>query len=96
MNAVGKKIRKLRVSKGLSLEDLAYLSSTCKSYIWELENRPNKKINIEKMKAVAEALGVTAAFLLRLEKPDERDQKVIEDIMKALGQSTMIELGEKT
>ena len=40
------------------------------------------------MKAVAEALGVTAAFLLRFEKPDERDQKVIEDIMKSLGQST--------
>jgi len=89
MSTVGEKIRKLRVSKGLSLEDLAHLSSTCKSYIWELENRPNKKIDIEKIKAVAEALGVSwQLFIVGFEKPNKRDQKVIENIMKSLGQST--------
>ena len=63
MNAVGKKIRKLRVSKGLSLEDLAYLSNTSHTYIWNLEKdyacrRP------ERIKPIAEALGVSINDLL--------------------------------
>lgn len=93
----------LRASKRWSLEELAKFSFLHKTYIWELENRPNKKLDIEKLTAIATALGVTVSSLIdqevepkedtqekgffrKFKKLDERDKKIIDDIMKSLGQ----------
>lgn len=98
MNTIGKKIRELRKKRGWSLEDLANRSNTHKSYIWEIENRPAKRIGVKKITEVAGALGVTVTSLIdtevspeenavaarvfrKFEKLDERDQKIIENIM---------------
>ena len=37
--ALGEKIRELRKKKGYTLEKLAELTKSSKSYIWELENK---------------------------------------------------------
>jgi transcriptional regulator with XRE-family HTH domain len=101
MKTTGEKIRELRVQKGWSLDKLASLSNTHKSYVWEMENRPNKMLDMNKIKAVAEALGVTVrslvdesvtaeeegaatGFFRKFKKLDDRDQRVIEEMMKAL------------
>ena len=103
MSTAGEKIRMLRVSKRWSLEDLAKITSLHKTYIWELENRPNKKIDMEKLGTIAEVFGVTVSslvdqevvpeedaqekgFFRKFKKLDERDKKIIDDIMKSLGQ----------
>ncbi len=103
MSTAGEKIRMLRVSKRWSLEDLAKITSLHKTYIWELENRPNKKIDMEKLATIAEVFGVTVSslvdqevvpeedaqekgFFRKFKKLDERDKKIIDDIMKSLGQ----------
>lgn len=103
MSTAGEKIRMLRVSKRWSLEDLAKFTSLHKTYIWELENRPNKKIDMEKLATIAEVFGVTVSslvdqevvpeedaqekgFFRKFKKLDERDKKIIDDIMKSLGQ----------
>ena len=61
---LGDKIRELRKQKKLSLEQLAELTDSSKSYIWELENKDNPKPSAEKVTKVATALEVTSDFLL--------------------------------
>lgn len=65
---LGKKIKSLRQAKGLSLDKLAEMTGSSKSYLWELENpRPGKKLikpSAEKMVSIAQHLGVTADYLL--------------------------------
>lgn len=61
---LGTKIRHLRKENGLSLDQLAALSETSKSYLWELENRETANPTLDKVAKIAEKLGVTAEFLL--------------------------------
>ena len=61
---LGTKIRQLRKEKGLSLDQLAAMAETSKSYLWELENRETANPTMDKVSKIAEKLGVTAEFLL--------------------------------
>lgn len=61
---LGTKIRNLRNEQGLSLDQLATLAETSKSYLWELENRETANPTMDKVAKIAEKLGVTAEFLL--------------------------------
>lgn len=67
---LGTKIRTIRKEKGLSLDQLAVLSETSKSYLWELENRDSANPTMDKVAKIAEKLGVTAEFLLDNEDTD--------------------------
>lgn len=58
------KLRHLRAGKGWSLDDLAKAAGASKSYVWELENRPERRPSAEKLTEIARALGVTAEYLL--------------------------------
>lgn len=66
--SLGEKIQQLRKKKGYSLDKLAELTESSKSYLWELENpRPGKKIvkpSAEKLTQIAKILSVTADYLL--------------------------------
>ena len=62
--ALGEKIRKLRKEKGFTLEKLADLTDSSKSYIWELENKNMSRPSAEKIGRIAAVLGVTSEFLL--------------------------------
>lgn len=75
---LGRKVNALRRSKGLSLDDLAQLTGSSKSYMWELENKAVARPSAEKLSRIAEALEVTAEFLLdesRTEPADEEADK---------------------
>jgi transcriptional regulator with XRE-family HTH domain len=61
---LGKKIRDLRKQKGYTLEKLAELTDSSKSYIWELENKNPPRPSAEKVAKIAVALGVTADYLV--------------------------------
>ena len=50
---LGDKIRALRKEKKLSLERLAELTESSKSYIWELENKDDPKPSAEKIGKIA-------------------------------------------
>ena len=63
-NTLGEKIRKLRKEKGYTLDRLAELTGSSKSYIWELENKTPPRPSADKVGRIAEALGVTADFLI--------------------------------
>lgn len=64
MSALGDKIRDLRKTKGYTLEKLAELSESSKSYIWELENKNPPRPSADKIAKIASVLGVTAEYLL--------------------------------
>ncbi|MEZ5814436.1 MAG: helix-turn-helix transcriptional regulator [Alphaproteobacteria bacterium] len=74
--SLGEKIQKHRKEKGYSLDKLAELSESSKSYLWELENpRPGKKAvkpSAEKLTQIASVLSVTTDYLLDdTAQPDE-------------------------
>jgi transcriptional regulator with XRE-family HTH domain len=66
---LGEKIKHLRNSKGLSLEQLAQMTDSSKSYLWELENREQANPSLEKINKLAVALDVTAEFLVSSLEP---------------------------
>lgn len=61
---LGIKINELRRARGLTLEQLAQATDSSKSYMWEIENKEVARPSAEKLDKIAEALGVTAAFLI--------------------------------
>lgn len=61
---LGEKIRALRIEKGFSLEQLAQMTDSSKSYLWELENRAQANPSLDKVNKLAIALGVTSEFLV--------------------------------
>lgn len=63
-NILGQKIRRLRKEKGFTLDKLAELTESSKSYIWELENKNPPRPSAEKLAKIAEKLDTTIEFLL--------------------------------
>lgn len=61
---LGEKIRKLRKKKELTLERLAELTDSSKSYIWELENKNPPRPSAEKLARIADQLDTTIEYLL--------------------------------
>lgn len=62
---LGEKLRRLRKEKGYSLDKLADLSGSSKSYIWELENKKNlPRPSAEKLAKIADCLDTTIDYLL--------------------------------
>jgi transcriptional regulator with XRE-family HTH domain len=68
--ALGDKIRELRQKKGYTLEKLAELTQSSKSYIWELENKNPPRPSAEKLGAIARTLGVTVDYLIGSDTPE--------------------------
>lgn len=64
MTALGDRIRELRKKKGYTLEKLAELTDSSKSYIWELENKQPPRPSAEKIGRIARVLGVTPEYLI--------------------------------
>jgi transcriptional regulator with XRE-family HTH domain len=77
-NVLGDKIRKLRKKKELTLEQLAELTESSKSYIWELENKNPPRPSAEKLARIADHLDTTIEYLL-----DEGEQLAEEDAADA-------------
>lgn len=62
--SLGGKLRRHRQEKGYSLDKLAEITESSKSYLWELENRDTRKPSAEKLTRIAQALSVTTDYLL--------------------------------
>jgi len=61
---LGDKIRAQRKQKKLSLEQLAELTESSKSYMWELENKDDPNPSADKVARIAAVLEVTTEFLM--------------------------------
>jgi len=69
------KIRELRKKQKLTLEDLANLTASSKSYIWEIENKDTNP-SVEKLSKIAEILKTTTEYLISddMEEQGESDK----------------------
>ena len=67
----GDRLRALRKKKEYSLDRLAELTGSSKSYIWELENREVPKPSGEKLMSLAKALDTTVDALINDEADPE-------------------------
>lgn len=61
---LGTKINELRRERGMTLEQLAQATNSSKSYMWELENKDVARPSAEKLDRIAQALDVTASYLI--------------------------------
>jgi transcriptional regulator with XRE-family HTH domain len=68
---LGEKIRNLRKRKGYTLDKLAEMAESSKSYIWELENKDPPRPSADKIAKIAIALGVTPDYLITDSVPVE-------------------------
>lgn len=89
--ALGAKIRELRDKKGYTLEKLAELSDSSKSYIWELENKAPPRPSAEKLSKIAHNLGVTIEYLI-----DEEASITVEDATDAKFYRKYQQMDDKT
>ena len=69
--SIGCKIRELRKSKGYTLDELAALAESSKSYIWELENKNPPRPSAQKLAKIAKALDVTMDYFIDDEVTEE-------------------------
>jgi len=65
---LAEKIKKARKNKGLTLEQLANIVRSSKSYMWQLEADPNIKPSVQLIAKIAEALDVTVDYLVNQER----------------------------
>jgi len=89
--ALGSKIKKLREKKQYTLEKLAELTDSSKSYIWELENKNLPRPSADKVSKIAEQLGVTIEYLL-----DNEATITVEDAADARFYRKYQQMDEKT
>ncbi|WLQ14324.1 helix-turn-helix transcriptional regulator [Hahella aquimaris] len=75
---LGAKVRALRIQHKLSLEKLAELTQSSKSYLWNLEHQESIKPSADKVEKIATALHVTPDFLL-----DKSDATPDQDVLDA-------------
>lgn len=68
------RLAEYRENKKMTLQGLADEIGSTKSYIWELENKPNIKPSAQTVYKLAVALGVTVEDLLGEETTDQNDQ----------------------
>lgn len=69
--SIGNKIKSLRKNKGYTLDELAELAHSSKSYIWELENKNPPRPSAEKLAKIAKALDVTMDYFVGDEVTEE-------------------------
>ena len=86
--ALGKKIKTLRKEKGYTLQELAELIGSGKSYIWEIENRGLKRPSAEKLALIANALDVTTDFLINSEQTALSEDEDKEILYRKMGRLT--------
>lgn len=79
---IGEKIKMLRVNKGLTLDELAKKVASTKSYIWEIENKPNIRPSADLVYKISVALEVTMEELMGKESIDEQDQVFFREYKK--------------
>lgn len=65
----GKRVRELRLAKGLSQEELAFRAGVHRTYLGGIE-RGERNPSLKNITAIAEALGITLSELFRLETPN--------------------------
>jgi len=72
----GEKLRKLRTSKKLTLEELAAVIGSSKAYVWQLENKDNAKPSAELLLKIANYFSESPEYFLDDTQIEPSDRRV--------------------
>ncbi|MEH6906763.1 MULTISPECIES: helix-turn-helix transcriptional regulator [Neobacillus] len=78
---IGKTMYQFRKQKGLTLSELAKRANISKSYLSNIERNLNRNPSIEIVKRIATVLDVELDIFLNLEKTNEVQQEVNQDLI---------------
>lgn len=81
---IGDKIKALRLSRKLTLEELATRISTTKQTVYKYENNLITNIPSDKIELLATVLNTTPAYLMGWENIDVNTQRPVNEIRFAL------------
>jgi len=73
---IGQRIQKLRLSRGLTLSELAERADVAKSYISAIERSLQKNPSIQVLEKISAVLGVSVQTLIRNEDDDSQEEQV--------------------
>ena len=79
---VGDRIREARTKAGKTQEEVAKAVDTTKQAIYKYENNIVTNIPMDKLEAIARALGTTQAYLMGWEKPIEKKSTGLRSISR--------------
>jgi transcriptional regulator with XRE-family HTH domain len=65
MESIGDRVKRLRLEKGLSPGQLAYMAGISRNHLWRIEKGDRPKVGAEILARIASALGVGVDDLLR-------------------------------
>ena len=85
MNFDGKRLKLKRKENGLSLDALAKLCKTSKSYVWELENNKDLEPSGHKIFLLSQSLNTPMEFFYGVD--EDTTKKVLGTLITWLGQS---------
>jgi transcriptional regulator with XRE-family HTH domain len=75
---LGSRVASRRNELGMTLEQLAIQIGSTKSYVWEIENKPNVRPSATKVYKIAQALELPWEFLVMGRMPvDSREREAI-------------------
>ena len=79
MKRLSERLREIRKSKKLTLDQLAQSVGSSKSYIWQLESDSKIKPSVELVAKIAKALDVTVDFLIsdEMDKMNEDQEAMV-------------------
>lgn len=90
--SIGQNIKEKRLEKKMSLEDLANVAHVARQTIYKYENDIITNIPSDKIEAIANALGVTPAYLMGWEEKTRINKKG--EIIKTLKGQTIIHIDD--
>ena len=84
INLLGDNIRKLRLEKGLGLNEVARLANITGGYLSSIENNKRTNVGTEILESIAKAIGVSVSdFYLQNEKSiNENEEEFNSDIVR--------------
>lgn len=74
----GEKLRKIRIDRKKTLEELATGIGSSKAYVWQLENKKNAKPSAKLLLKIANYLGESPDFFLD-DELSQRSENQVED-----------------
>lgn len=85
-NHFGERLKFLRKGKGMTLQQLADISGTSKSYVWELENKHHPRPSVDLVVKISGALGVGINVVMGWPDPFDDENSLLADYRMLTGE----------
>jgi len=92
LETLGDRVRRLRLSRHMSMIDLAYAAGVSKSHVHQIENGDRTRMRLTTLSKYARALGVPESYIdygFRMARADSQERPI--DLTATLRRATQLE-----